>query len=697
MTHLFLLDWSLLALSLFNTSLMLWLGLTIWLNAERRGLGIAVTSGSVLLGGVFFISHSALLALGEDATLTPTLEWWWWLGSLPLIGLPLAWYGVMAWFAGYWDPIAVGARRDAPQPQRWWLALCSSFALGLCLWIFVANPLPPFAQVARLDFSTPASPIGFAALMVVYPFYILLCLGLSFNALLRPGPAARLMGDQARRRARPWLITAALALLSVCFLVVGFIGWMFTTRAPFAERLLRLGGFDLLSQLCIALAIVALGQAIVAYEIFTGKTLPRRGLWRYWRNALILAAGFSGLMGASLTLRWPAIYQILLSLVLIMVFYALLSWRSYAEREQAMRQLRPFVASQRLYTQLTRDADLNLHAPFEALCREVLNTRRATLVAMGALSPLMTSPLSYPPNAGEAVSLSSTVISGLALHPSLACVPLTPAQDGLAWLVPLWSERGLIGALGLGDKQDGGLYSQEEIEIARATGERLIDLQAGVEMARRLIALQRQRLAESQLLDRQTRRALHDDVLPQLHTALLMLNRGDSAETQTRLTDLHRQISDLLRQMPRATAPDLVRLGLVEALRQLLTDELGHAFDEVVWQIAPPAESQARALPAFTAETLYYAAREALRNVAKHARPIEGAPLQVTISLTEAPGLTLIIEDNGQGLTAPTSQPLSSGQGLALHSALLALVGSTLEVASAVSGTRVVMSINMSD
>src|SRR4029079_16905698 len=95
---------------------------------------------------------------------------------------------------------------------------------------------------------------------------------------------------------------------------------------------------------------------------------------------------------------------------------------------------------------------------------------------------------------------------------------------GAVWAVPLWSERGLIGALLLGDKRDGGLYTQEEIEIARATGERLIDTRGSAEQARRLMALQRQRLAESQVVDRRTRRVLHDDVLPRLHTAMLMLS-----------------------------------------------------------------------------------------------------------------------------------------------------------------------------
>ncbi len=66
-------------------------------------------------------------------------------------------------------------------------------------------------------------------------------------------------------------------------------------------------------------------------------------------------------------------------------------------------------------------------------------------------------------------------------------VSLSPSQyNGAIWVVPLWSERGLIGLLLLGSKRDDGLYTQEEINIARVSGERLIDTQASAEMSRRL-------------------------------------------------------------------------------------------------------------------------------------------------------------------------------------------------------------------
>ena len=54
---------------------------------------------------------------------------------------------------------------------------------------------------------------------LIYPLYIVLCIGLALDALLRPAPSGRVMGDLARRRARPWLVGASLVLLLVSLLV----------------------------------------------------------------------------------------------------------------------------------------------------------------------------------------------------------------------------------------------------------------------------------------------------------------------------------------------------------------------------------------------------------------------------------------------------------------------------------------------
>ena len=120
MTGLFLLDWSILSLSLFNASLMLWLAATIALNAERPraaaagraapAWGTALIAASLLLGGLFFVSHSAILAFDLN-TVSRGLNFWWQVGWWPVLALPLAWYVLVLWYAGYWG------ERDTALPE----------------------------------------------------------------------------------------------------------------------------------------------------------------------------------------------------------------------------------------------------------------------------------------------------------------------------------------------------------------------------------------------------------------------------------------------------------------------------------------------------------------------------------------------------------------------------------------------------
>jgi signal transduction histidine kinase len=461
----------------------------------------------------------------------------------------------------------------------------------------------------------------------------------------------------------------------------------------------------------------------VAYEVFTGKTLPRRGLLRFWRNAVMLSAGYGLLAAWSLTLQLRPIYSVLLTAVLLSAFYALISWRAYAEREDYMRQLRPFVAGQPLYQQLLEQAQAAprplveaappaadpqtaaASASFQALCRGVLGARLAYLVPLGPTASLAGPALSYA-QANDTLAAPADV-SGLAAQVAgrtVSAFSVEPAQAGGATLaLPLWSERraatnsagaeGLIGLLLLGAKTDGGLYTQEEIDIARAGGERLIDALASAELARRLLVLQRQRLAESQVVDQRTRRVLHDDVLPQLHAALLHLHalsdeapRAGTQQAATLLAGAHRQIAELLRELPAGPLPDVARLGLIDALRKSVAGEFARSFDGVDWRLTPEAESAARALPDLTAEVLFNAAREALRNAARHARRDANGPLHVQLSVTQPrPGsLALTIEDDGAGWEAGNGAAATSGtgQGLALHATLLAVVGGTLTVES---------------
>jgi signal transduction histidine kinase len=378
----------------------------------------------------------------------------------------------------------------------------------------------------------------------------------------------------------------------------------------------------------------------------------------------------------------------------MVLFYALLNWRSYTWRERYIRHLRPFVTSQRLYEHLLTPsitagpADVDVETPFGALCEKVIGTQLAYLIPLGSLAPLV-QPLAYP-DQSQMPPMDQLELPAIFQSPQNMGAPLDPARAGGAlWAIPLWSERGLIGLLLLGPKQDYGLYTQEEIEIARATGERLIDTQASAEIAQRLMNLQRQRLAESQVLDRQTRRVLHDEVLPHLHTALLILSgepassNGASSNTMKLLTEVHHQISDLLREMPKTTRPVQNGLGLVGALQRVFNDELPGMFDDVTWHVSPEAEERLKQLLPLTQEVLFYAAREMVRNAGQHGRAgnMQRA-LHLRVNISAPDDLVICIEDDGVGIEAAKPSAGGSGQGLALHSTMLAIIGGTLEVQS---------------
>jgi signal transduction histidine kinase len=127
----------------------------------------------------------------------------------------------------------------------------------------------------------------------------------------------------------------------------------------------------------------------------------------------------------------------------------------------------------------------------------------------------------------------------------------------------------------------------------------------------------------------------------------------------------------------------VARLGLVGALHQAVDEEFGHAFDAVAWEVEPEAEQHAQAIPTLTAEVLFYAAREAVRNAARHGRRDDSAPLHLRIAVAQHHGLEITIEDDGVGLAAGSASEAGSGQGLALHSTMMAVVGGTLAVESA--------------
>ncbi|MEI7771962.1 MAG: hypothetical protein WCI67_18360, partial [Chloroflexales bacterium] len=367
-----LVDWALIAGSLFNTITLLWLGLTVLLSAERRSWGTWLAGGGLLFGGAFFVGHTAVVGRVIGA-FSDEMSVYWRLGWIVLIVAPYLWYAVMAWYCG-------GLRA---RPERLRLAGVSALgALAVLLALFV-DPLPSYADLSQPALGPVALLSSTTITRLIYPGFAALCIALALLSLRSPAASERFMGDLARQRARPWLVAASAMLLGIALAIGAASVWFLDqARAGLFPGLTTRGigmiiGFDFVIGLMIAVTVVLIGQAVVSYEIFTGAALPRGELARQWRRTLILGSIYALVVGWSLSgagIPEQPIYHLLIATVLMTSFLALVGWRSAHEPAGGLARLRPFMASQNLYDRLlgpVGSADSEPEAAFHALCGEL--------------------------------------------------------------------------------------------------------------------------------------------------------------------------------------------------------------------------------------------------------------------------------------------------------------------------------------
>ncbi len=686
-------DWATLFVSLFNTIVMLWLGLTVLLSAERRDWGVWFAGGGLLAGAAFFFSHSAILGYGITM-LRYGVNFWWRAGWALVIVAPLAWYVMTLWYSGFWTARSQQLRKR----HKKWLIVMAVIAAAMIMALPFSSLFPTYVQAVLLDSSSLMSLGGIPLILLLYSGFIIALILLAIDALINPDPSERIMGDIARQRTRPWLIGTSIVLLIVSIIVTGFMIWAASSGRAQPRALLRtdtvwgIALLDLVIAGLVSVAVLLLGQAIVSYEVFTGKALPRRGFFRQWRNMLVVSAGYAAVISLSIVMDVSPVVSNLITTVLVVGFMSLLIWQSFVDREQLIASLRPFVVSQGLVSGLldTRDSMAGrAQEVFNALCRDVLNAQQAVIVPMGVLAPLIDEMLRYP----DFIELHLPHLEFTT--PETEFIALEPGRfSGMQWAIPLWGERGLLGGLLLGDKLDKGLYTQEEFAIARASAERLCDMLAGQEMARRLFSLQHQRLMGSQIVDRRVRRALHDEVLPDLHAAILELStlqcEGVGVDTTIDvMTGLHHRISDLIHAMPGAASTLPRGDNLLAALQELVRTEMSNEFDVLEWSVEGPPP----VLDPLVSEVVYYAAREALRNAAHHARGSDASRLlMVTVSWQADTVAVLEVSDDGVGFRSQGRAETGNGShggaggGLALHSTMMAVIGGDLSVEPAPEG-----------
>src|SRR5579859_3443937 len=161
-------DSALIATSFFNTIVLLWLGLTLLLNADRRRWGTWVVGSGMLLAGLFFGAHSAVIGRAADP-FGPDLAIWWSLGWLPFLIAPYLWYLSMAWYTG------VLAR------QRRWCALISVIGILAAALLVLGHPLPTYDQLVQHRPGVLLGIAGIPVVLLIYPIYSLLCIVLALD------------------------------------------------------------------------------------------------------------------------------------------------------------------------------------------------------------------------------------------------------------------------------------------------------------------------------------------------------------------------------------------------------------------------------------------------------------------------------------------------------------------------------------
>ena len=677
-----------LAVSMFNAIICLWLGLTVWLDGGRER-GPRLAASGMLMAGVFFLIHAAVINKGAPIT-SIGIPLWWRVISVPSLLAPYAWYATMVWYTG------VGGR--ALLLHQLLLVLVGLFIGVIVLLLTAIYPLPPEFRTLALRIVPAWLVAGLPFLIAGYLLTLIICFVLPVHALWT-GPGRRKhLPAHAWAQVRTWLVrTSLLGLLAGIVALAGAVA-IFSRQSvhvyadtPLDRNLETMFyQFDVSVLVIVAAALVVLGQAVGAYAAFTERPLPQWNRIDQWRWLLVIAATFALMVGISEAFALPSIYTLLFATTLAALAYALLSWRYRVEHEAFMQRLRPFVSSLHFQDRLL-DGGISLSLAVtrlvEAVCRDVLRAERACLILRDH-NPGLPSPILYHWGSATVPQLADLPISA---DQHSSGVRLDP-QSGGTWAIPLWDSRGLAGALVLGAPEQ-GMYSEELMEVAAACCARLTDALAGERAARMLGDVLRQRIAEVKVLSSQGRRTLHDDILPELHAALIHLSTLDQHDRATRevmnaLSSAHDQLSRLIRTLPPATPYRLEHVGLLQTLHDLVTIDFKAAFDAIEWACDAQVADKLANTPQFVGEVVSYALQEALRNAARHARDGQ-RPLHVRVQTRWEEGLSITVEDDGIGIHAPSTS--STGAGLSVHRGLLAVLGGQLQVQATLEGGTSVM------
>lgn len=477
---------------------------------------------------------------------------------------------------------------------------------------------------------------------------------------------------------------------------------------------------DIFATGSVALIILLVGYSVVRHGILIERPLARRGFFEQWRGIVIVATLVAIFIALLVLLTHSSLGGLLVITLLATCAYALFTWSSYTAHDRYIALLGPFLHNTTMRHWLNTDlqkTEQSMEDLFFHLCKDVLDVECASLVILtGSVRHRFTyrwptfqeqvDKRALPMSAVLKAKPPSEEVNHVMVHATPMRIRMTfQEQPIICWVLPIYGELGLVAILYLGPRQDGAMFTEEDMDLAYACGQRILDTLRDHEAMQAVAGLLRRRIVDVKLLGAQHRRVLHDEILPQMHLALLRLETlrptvQEASEQQLntatpssvmaldeaveRVSDAHRRLAAMMRSTAPSAPHRLERDGMMNAIRAMIAQDFQQVFDEVEWDVSEETVNHIdEVVPPAIAELIFAAVQEALRNAARHARGTDlHRRLRLTLKASLNPHLEVIVADDGVGLLSASNTTTGTGGGLLTHSALLSVAGGSLAVKS---------------
>ncbi len=689
----------------YLSSILFWLASTTIVNLEKRNWPATFTITilivvSVLFGFFSWIGESGILKILNYPAI------YFFPGIFGLILIPFGWFFIVVWFLGF---LKAEENHDISQnfPIGFWKtnvldlfftdlndrSIKAYFArIGYYkLFILLLLSSQIFAIIFFLNWSRKFSidisifnfwnvvPFSFR---LSYLFYILICISVPVIGLFSFQTSKRILPEIAKNKAVPYLKTISLLLLGVVVLVFflflgGGIGIiedpilkLFLDPIPFYVFLIGI-------QFLVSVSVLTLGQALISYEIFTGRILPKIGLRQEWRRTNL---GF-----LLITLLYFIISSLSFSKIEIFLIgsYVYNVSRTFLlKKNKELRLAKSSILNSIITTEnVISSPKEKFQKPFEMLCSDILETSSALFISESRIPFVADMILTYPIALEKTKNIDYNIFKKQNIFfekENITYLEENNVSDFVLCFKVLNDHSG-EGFLFLGRKENGGLYAEEEIEIAKAAISWILASLFVESNSLTLSSLQKKYIEEQRISDYKTRQILHDEILPEIHSSILILSQlkkdGIFSEQIRLLTNLHKRVSNFLRELP-DTGMEIQRLGLIESLIRLTGSEFETSW--FYWDFDPDLKHRFPITKPDVLEILFYACRESIRNAVKYSDESTYKKISVVFLKNEEDKKGIVIRIKNKIETSGTQVLESAGQGLRIHSALLKIFGGYL-------------------